>query len=391
MKENAKRVQGFMRSKGIDLLLVSSPENVFYISDVPTSYTASNRLLFGSRRNAPVMCLIPAEGDPLLVFSAAALDIVQKHTWIADLRIYATGTYILREVQPTLAGKDFFAALSQSMNDKINGHGSPKIAIERNDLSALNFEFVQKDFARATFADATDLLMEARMIKNEEEIQRFVKATKILVKVMHKVEDACKDRPTEWDLDIILKSEIMREGAESWQQTTIAAGKVSGPDIYNQPVPKRRIKSGDIIRLDVGCVYKGYCADLSRTYAVEKVPPRAAKTYKVLKDAYLKYIDEIAPGTPSSKINIDIVNYVKQNLDKEYYRGNVGHGVGVELYDRPLLSETDNTPLQSGMTLSYEVPYHIASLGGLNLEDSVLIRGDKKEVVSKYDRDIIIV
>jgi Xaa-Pro aminopeptidase len=390
MKQNLPRLQKIMNDSDIDLLVVSAPENVFYISDVPTSFTSSNRLLFCSRRNGPLMCLVPVEGDPTLILSAAALDVTTRNSWIKDLRLYATGTYIWRKKSVDLTAKTFIETLEKVVSEKLNKN-SAKIGIEFNDLNVTNYEALKKTFSNHSFVEGTQTLLLSRMIKNQEEISRFRKANQILCKVMRKIENALKDRPTEGELDILLKSQMLRDGAESWQQTTIAAGKVSGPDIYNQPVPRRRMKKGDLVRLDVGCVYRGYTADLSRTYAVKEVPPRAAKTYQVLKEAFLKYLDLFEPGTKSSDINIGVVNYVREHLDKEYYRGNVGHGVGVELYDKPILGADDSTPLEIGMTLSYEVPYHISGLGGLNLEDSVLITKRSKEVVSEYDRDIIVV
>jgi Xaa-Pro aminopeptidase len=307
------------------------------------------------------------------------------------LRLYATGTYIWRKKKVDLAGKSFLEVLKLVVSDKLGDRTSPRIGIEMNDLSAANYDALKNSFSNHSFVDGNEILMLSRMIKNAEEILRFKRANQILCKAIGKIEHEMKDRPTEVELDIMLKHVLLKEGAESWQQTTIAAGRVSGPDIYNQPVPKRRLESGDLIRLDVGCVYKGYTADLSRTFAVKKVPERAAKTYKILHEAFLKYIYLLSPGTKASEINVAIVNYVREHLDKEYYRGNVGHGVGVELYDKPILGPDDHTPLQEGMTLSYEIPYHIAGLGGLNLEDSVLITKTSGKVVSNYDRSLIVV
>ncbi len=391
MKDNTLRLQEKVREDGLDALIVSAPENVFYVSDAPSSVTSSNRLLFCSRRNSPIMCVIPCEGDPTLVLSAAALDVVKKHTWIKDLRLYSTGTYIWRKEKAKLSGTTFSETLTRILSEKLEGKSKQKIGIEYNDLSFAIFDGLKSSFRTAEFSNGLDLLMLTRMIKNAEEIRRFEKANQILIKVMTKIEKECKDRPTELELDILLKSELLKEGAESWQQTTIAAGTVNGPDIYNQPNPKRKLKSGDLIRLDLGCVYKGYTADVSRTFAVEKIHPRAAKTYKVLKDAYMLYLDELEPGKRASEINVGVVNYIRENLDQEYFRGNVGHGTGVELYDKPLLSADDHTPLQQGMTLSYEVPYHISGLAGLNLEDSVIITKNGKKIVFKYDRDIVVV
>ena len=322
-----------MDQEDLGLLIVSAPENVFYVSDVPTSFTSSNRLLFCSRRNSPIMCIVPSEGAPSLVLSAAALDVTTRNSWITDLRLYATGTYIWRKNQVRLEARTFLETLQKVVSEKLNNKNSAKIGVELNDFAAVNYESMKKAFPQHSLVDGNETLMRSRMIKNQEEILRFKKANSILCKVLSKIEDALRDKPTEVELDILLKLEMLKEGAESWQQTTIAAGSVSGPDIYNQPVPKRKIRTGDLIRLDVGCVYKGYTADLSRTFAIGKMHPRASKTYKVLKDAFLQYVDALEPGTEASKINVGIVNYVKEHLDKEYYRGNVGHGVGVELYD----------------------------------------------------------
>jgi Xaa-Pro aminopeptidase len=391
MKQNLPKLQKRMNDSNVDLLVVSAPENVFYVSDVPTSFTNSNRLLFCSRRTAPIMCVVPSEGEPTLILSAAAYDVTARNTWIKDLSLYATGTYIWRKNRVGLTAKTFVDTLQKIISERLHKTSAARIGIEFNDLNAINYEALKKAFSDHSFVDGTQILLLSRMIKNQEEISRFKKANQILCKVMKKIENALKDRPTETELDILLKYEMLREGAESWQQSTIAAGRISGPDIYNQPVPKRKVQNGDLVRLDVGCVYKGYTADLSRTYAIRRVPTRAGKTYQVLKAAFLKYLDLFEPGTKASDINVAVVNYVKKHLDKEYYRGNVGHGVGVELYDKPILAPDDSTPFESGMTLSYEVPYHISGLGGLNLEDSILITKKSKEIVSKYDRDIIVV
>jgi Xaa-Pro aminopeptidase len=384
-----------MRDKEIDLLIVSSPENVFYLTGAPTSFTASNRILFCVKRYSPVFCVVPSDGEPILILSASAFEVCQKYSWIKDLRLYETGTYVKRPKPLQTLGKEPDDVLVSATKGQFQSthKRNPKVGIEFNDLGVRDYQFLIKAIDNVNIFDATPLLMESRMIKNDEEIRRFEKATDILCKVMHEIEDACTDkpRPTELDLDILLKSELLKEGAQSWQQTTIAAGKVGGPDICNQPVPNRRIKNGDVIRLDIGCVYEGYCADLSRTFAVETIPSYAKKAYEVIRMAYDLYLSELKPGTPASRINKLAVDYVRKNLDKNYQRGYVGHGVGVEVYDRPFLSENDHTPLEKGMTLSYEIPYHIFGRCGLNLEDSVLITDHGNRLISDYDRDIIVV
>jgi Xaa-Pro dipeptidase len=380
-----------MQKYNVNVIVVTSPENVFYVSGVPTNYTAPNRLLFSStlRRDTPITCVIPNEGEPSIIFHAAAYDVVYKNSWIKDHRIIPTGTYVWREKKLEIPYQSYEDALIKTIKDHLKPNGT--LALEYRDINLSLFETIKKNFKENTLIDAYQILMESRMIKNEEEINRWKKATEILVKVMKKLEGAFRDRLNEQELNVFLKTELLKEGADSWQQTTIAIGGDNGPDIYNQPDPNKRPEKGDIIRIDIGAVYKGYTCDLSRTYAIEYVPERAKRIYSVIKEAYYIELENAKPGVKASEVYEKVVNYVKKNLDPEYYRGNVGHGVGVELYDNPLISASDNTPLQENMTLSLEVPYHVKGLGGFNVEDSVLITKKGNEIVSKYERDSIII
>lgn len=390
MKENFIRLQNLMRKYSIDVLVATSPENVFYISSAPTNYTSPNRLLFSStlRRDSPITCVVPSEGEPSIIFNAAAYDVIAKNSWIKNYRIFPTGTYVWREKKLNVPYKSYEDALIGAIKEYLKP--SSVLALEFRDININLYELIKRNFNNK-ITDAQKVLMESRMIKNQEEISRWKKATEILVKVMKKLEGAFRDRLNEHELNVFLKTELLREGADSWQQTTIAIGKSNGPDIYNQPDPNKRPEKGDIIRIDIGAVYKGYTCDLSRTYAIEQVPDRAKKIYNVLIEAYRLELESAKPNTKASEVHAKVVNYVKKNLDPEYYRGNVGHGVGVELYDNPLISANDDTPLQENMTLSLEVPYHVVGLGGFNVEDSVLITKDGNEVISNYERDSIIV
>ncbi len=391
MRENFLWLQSIMRKYKIDLMVVTSPENVFYVSSAPTNYTAANRLLFSStlRRENPITCIIPSDGEPCLIFHAAALDVIEKNSWIKNYKLYPTGTYVWRENKLDIKYKSYEDALLSTIKEYVNKNTT--IAIEYRDISLILFEKIKNNFNQNNFVDAYKTLMESRMIKNPEEISRWKKATESLVKVMKKLEGAFRDRLTELELDIFLKTELLKEGIDSWHQTTIAIGKENGPDIYNQPDPNKRPEKGDLIRIDIGAVYKGYTCDLSRTYAIETVSERAKKIYTVIKEAYYLELESAIPNMKASQVYEKAVNYVKKNLDPEYYRGNVGHGVGVELYDNPIISATDDTPLQKNMTLSLEVPYHVKGLGGFNVEDSVLITEYGNEIISKYERDNIIV
>ena len=93
-----------MDKNNVDLIVLTSPENVFYVSGAPTTYTASNRLLFSStlRRENPITCIVPRDGEPSLIFHSAALEVIEKNSWITNFVLYPTGTYIWRKKNLTL-------------------------------------------------------------------------------------------------------------------------------------------------------------------------------------------------------------------------------------------------------------------------------------------------
>lgn len=379
------RVHSIMERDQVDALVALTPENVFYLSEMPAGFTPGNTLLYAVRYTSPSFCIIPRMADPKLITTSAATEVAAKHSWITDLRPYVTGTYISRSKPVTELGKDGLEVLAHTINEL---SGVKRIAIERKNAPYWFIERLTNDIGGFEVTDATPMLDELRMIKTNEEIRRFKEANRILCKAIKGLIKEMKPGVTERKLVYSLKNRMLKDGADSWQQTTIASGPGNGPDIYNQ-ASNRKIKKGDLIRLDIGCVYQGYVADLSRTIAVGKVSTEASKIHEVLKSGEDLLLDHMKLGTKVSELHSIVVHHVKNNLDKRYKRGNVGHGVGIELYDNPVISETDHTPLAPGMTLSAEVPYHKIGLGGLNIEDSVVMTPKGCDIVSDLPRKLI--
>jgi len=385
-KLSMARIYEEMDADGVNVLLALAPENVFYLSDLPVSPVSSNRLLYVVRNTSPSFCVIPRSGEAKLVITNAAIELAEKSSWVKDIQTYATGTYIVRhgENRKILATEP-----AQALAKVVRGlEGHVKVGMDARVAPAGLVDGVKSAMKGVEIADSTTLFEKLRMIKSPEEVRRFKEANRILCIAFKKVIDEAGVGVSERELEHLLKLTIMKEGGDSWQQTTVATGPVNGPDIYNQATAKQ-IKTGDVIRLDVGCVYRGYTADLSRTLVAGKPPARATKIYDTLREAEANLLDACRPGVKASELHSLTVRNVRRNLDKRYFRGNVGHGCGVELYDRPFISENDHTEMREGMTLSLEVPYHEFGLGGFNVEDSVVVSKRGKELVSDIPRELI--
>ncbi len=377
-----------MDRKGLDLLVATVPENVFYATDLPSSPVSPNRLLNCVKNSSPAFAIISKTGEVTLVVTSAAVELARETSWIDNVRTYATGTYIVRPHGPIPndTATDPYEAISRIVKES----KAKKIGLDQKYSTTYATERLRSLLQGVEISDETSLFELLRMIKSKEEIRRFKEANRILCAAVRRVMTEIHVGVPERDLQLVLKSAILKDGGDMWQQTTIAAGPIDGPNIYSQPTD-RKIQAGDIIRLDVGCVYKGYTADLSRTLVVGAASAEARKIYRVLQEAEDRLVDACGPSSKASQLHSIVVNYVKKNLDVKYMRGNVGHGVGVELYDRPFLSADDNTQLQAGMTLSLEVPYHKFGLGGFNVEDSAVVTEKGCDIVSDLPRELIVV
>ncbi|MDA4124645.1 MAG: Xaa-Pro peptidase family protein [Thaumarchaeota archaeon] len=385
-KFSMKRFTDAMDQKGLDFLVVTVPENIFYVTDLPVSPVSPNRLLNCVKNSSPAFATISKTGEVTLVVTSAAIELVQESSWVEDVRTYATGTYIVRPGRQI--PKDVAADPLEAVARIVRKSNAKKVGLDMKYATVYASERLRSLLRDIEISDETLMFELLRMVKSKEELRRFKEANRILCAAIRKVMAETRVGIHERELQLVLKSAILRDGGDMWQQTSIAAGPTDGPNIYSQPTD-RRIQKGDIIRIDVGCVYKGYTADLSRTLVVGKAPPEARKIYRVLQEAEERLIDACGPSHKASELHAIVVNYVKKNLDSKYTRGNVGHGVGVELYDRPFLSGNDDTQLQAGMTLSLEVPYHKFGLGGFNVEDSAIVTKDGCDIVSDLPRELI--
>jgi Xaa-Pro dipeptidase len=341
-----------------------------------------------------VFCLIPRDQQPKLILTNSAYETAKKHTWIEDIRTYKTGVYIVRPESKVI--RDGKAAIEEEksaievLNETLKEVNPKRLAIEKDYVSISLYEKIKKILPDTEFVDATPIFKELRMIKTDEEIKRFKEATRILDKAIMKVIKCIDKGVSEIELYRVFKKTVLEEGGDSWQQTTIAIGPQNGPDIFNQP-SERKVMEGDVIRIDASCVYKGYTADNARTIVFRKVPDEARKIYAAVKEATDRGIAAMKPGVKVCEIHKIIRDVVRQKYDPNYTRGNVGHGVGVELYDEPEITIDNMQELLPGMTISVEAPYHKFGLGGFIVEDSILITEDGYENVSTISRELFII
>jgi Xaa-Pro dipeptidase len=390
-----QRAKALLSNEGVDFVVVSSPANVRYFSQLK----AGIQDVVGWW-NSPKMLLFPVsrEMTPVLVVNVMdEWNVLAEKSNLFDPRFY--GGFVLE-----FGGKkdDEIRQLEriyrQCVEDRKDAFGrldefiaswncsSLTVGFEGHQLPAEALGLLKKRHPSINFKEVDDTLSMVRMIKTEEEIQTMKRSAAINIKGLKAILDEIKPRVKEITLGQAYLAEIAGHDARPCY-VMVNAGPRSAALIPSYQKPYR-IKKGDTVRIDVGCEYKGYCSDVSRTIAVGKVSEEKRRIIKATTRGYVETEKILKPGLPIRDLFNFAVSTVKSTGIPDYRRTNVGHGLGVEIHELPDLAPQENGVLEKDMVINVETPYYSFGIGGFSCEETVRITETSYDLLTKLERII---
>jgi len=244
-----------------------------------------------------------------------------------------------------------------------------RVAVDERGISA-----AARDALRARYGsrlvDAAALFDQVRMVKTEEEIRRLTRATQVIEASFLRAIAEARKGMTETEMAMVFDSETIRLGCEP-VFTVLAFGDRSA--LPNAMPGTRRLQPGDIIRFDIGCLADGYYSDIARTAVFGEAGDKLRAYYRAILEGEEQAIDRVAAGVPARDIFVTAVEATRKAGIPHYRRHHVGHGIGLDVYDMPILNDATATPLEAGMVLEVETPYYELGFGGLQVEDTILV------------------
>ncbi len=292
-----------------------------------------------------------------------------------------------------IAGKeatDFEVILKRKasdLTDYINDNKIKTIAIEDSFLTVFDLKQL-KSQTDCVFIEKGKEIDDIRIIKEPFEIEKIKMAEEIGDKAFSHILGYIKDGITEIEIAAELEYFMKKQGAEKTSFDTIAISgkKTSMP--HGTPSDKK-LQSGDFITLDFGCVYKGYCSDMTRTVVLGKANEKQKEIYNIVLSAQLKGLEAIRSGVSCAKADKEARDIIEKAGYGEYFGHSLGHGVGLLIHESPNLSPRSEMILKENMVVSCEPGIYIPDFGGVRIEDLVVVNKEGCTILSKSHKNLI--
>lgn len=272
--------------------------------------------------------------------------------------------------------------------DILNSFNILTIGFEDDFITYSQFQEFQKKLNKVQWVPMKGMLSRLRMVKDAQEILYIEKAALIADEAFGYICDYIKPGISEKEIALELENYMKKKGASDTSFETIVASGIR-TSLPHGTASDKIIEKGDFITLDFGCVYNGYCSDMTRTIVVGRSNHKQKEIYNIVLEAQLKALEAIQPGILSAEVDkiardmIDLKGYGKN------FGHGLGHGVGLEIHEEPRLSPSGKEILESGMVVTVEPGIYISHFGGVRIEDLVVVNQKGCRILSKSPKQLI--
>lgn len=360
-QETVGKQRAAMRERGLDALLIMSPENVAYTADVivPSQSIVRHRL---------VLCIVPLVGDPRIVVVTIEESFVRGNGSIPQVISYNEFTQ-----DPIQVASAEIATL---------GLADGRIGLEYTALSIKGFQTLRQELPRAELVPVDELLQELRMVKTPGELDRLRKVGRAAEEAARVAFTQARPGMTEMELGQAITDAYIQRGGDRLTMLVVGTGDRSG---FANATPTRQvIQPGDIVRVDVIGTGGNYYSDVARSAVVGKATAAQHKVWGQLNEARAVALDALRPGASPRAM------YERYAAQMELWGlppiAFLGHGLGLTLHEEPYINPYSDVPLQAGMVLCIEPLCWYPNRWGLQLEDEIIITTDGYALITdRYD------
>jgi len=322
-------------------------------------------------------------------FSFSCLLISQNNSVLVVSPLSYDQALMEAEADEIINLKDYSNSLTKVLKEKLKRFGTIGI-VERIFPHKLSRKFKIK------FRDISDIILDLRSQKEPKEIERIEKACHITNQGIKFIERNLDRKMTERGLALALQQKLIKKGSEMAFPTIVTSGNRSSFIHPHPSTTNKKIQKG-LGLIDFGVRYKGYCSDVTVPFTVSRLSARQRRMVKTVEKAYQKAINTLKIGIPTWKVHNSAERVIKKNRFE--FKHSVGHGIGLDLHDLPSLSPKPKVKeelkdwkefkLKENMTFTIEPGVYELGIGGIRLENDVLMTKNGPKILTESKRVVI--
>jgi len=357
VEARVKRFQALMEKNHIDAVMIRNIYSFTYFTGIQWWQPS---------------VLIPQKDEPIIFVFADEVEELREKTWITNIQGY-------RKVEE----------LMRAVVDSIRKLGAQTIGFDIDiDASALLYEQFKAMHPHHKIVDVHGLIMQLRMVKDQTEIENIRKASEFAQAGLEAAIKSIRAGVTETAIAGETQLVARRKGADS-VLVYVNAGK---PRVHAHPRNKE-IKTGDTVMVDVMPSYNGYYSDLAHTVFVGSANPEKKKAYQAFLEATEAYRQALKPNVPLDELEKIVQNIFEQREVEKYYVYGFAHGVGLRFEEDPIttivVAERKQKTLENMVLNVGHAPLSGTEIGTIKMEDTVLVKKEKAEKLTEYNRELL--
>ena len=315
-----------------------------------------------------------------------ALVTKDQSYFVTDSRYIEAAGRVIHDAELCLTGHGRgYVAHLQEMVAK---HNIRRMGFEESYMTVQEWETYRKALP-CELVPATELLTDLRKVKDEEELQALTAAQRIAEKALEDVLPEIRPGKTEKEIAALLQYRMLVHGAEDMSFDPIVVSGPNGSLPHGVPSDKV-IRDGEFLTMDFGCIYGGYCSDMTRTVAVGHVTDEMREIYNTVLQAQLAGIEAAKAGVTGKAVDKAARDVIEAAGYGAYFSHSFGHGVGVEIHESPNASPLNDKPFPAGAVISAEPGIYIPGKLGVRIEDVILLTEDGNINITKAPKELLV-
>lgn len=360
-QDRFRQLHTYMNEQKLDAIVITSPIHVYYLTGF---FTDPHERFMG--------LVIPNDGEPTLIVPALDREAAEKGSSVTRIETH-TDT------------QDPYVVLKRTLPARLS-----QVGIEKSHLTVSRFDVMSSAIGAEKYVDVEAVLREMRLIKSPDEIVRIKRAIQLVEDVIREGLKKVAVGVTEIEVVAELEYQMKKLGSQGPSFSTMVLAGEKSAQPHGKP-DGRKIQNGEFLLFDLGVFADGYVSDITRTFAVGEYTPKMQEIYETVLAANLAGIEATRPGVTLANLDSAARQVIANKGYGEYFMHRLGHGMGLEIHEYPSVHGENQDKLRSGMVFTIEPGIYLPGVGGVRIEDDVLVTENGCEVLTSFPKELTVI